>query len=225
MLLRYSTLQLQVWKIVANHYRPADCSLGPEERSIGWHLINKAPCERELLYTFWKIIWHYCWPSNYFSNSAEIQVSISIRKEIQIKLFITALFVVATEVEITWRFRKRKCEINPRSHILWIISHLWKTHDSDLYSLTWKNVYTTLLNGLKRMKKKESKLLSNICNMISSPFFRFFKSKQDAKSSLYTHLSYMSAETGMDDTEYFLFLYFLTMFLFVVNTHNIQITI
>lgn len=181
MLLRYSTLHLRVWKIVANHYRPADCSLGPAKRSIGWHLINKAPCERELLYTFWKIIWHYCWPSNYFSNSAEIQVSISIRKEIQIKLFITALFVVATEMEITWRFRKRKCEINPRSHILWIISHLWKTHDSDLYSLTWKNVYTTLLNGLKRMKKRKANCW--VIYVIWSPhlFFVFLKANRTQK--------------------------------------------
>ena len=100
-------------------------------------------------------------------TSVESMMPSAIHKEIQTKFFITASPVVATTLEITGRIRKRKHEINPSIHILWIISHLWKTHESHQCSLTWKHIHMSL-NGLKR------KASCWVMSVIWSPHLFFF---------------------------------------------------
>ena len=117
---------------------------------------------------------------HYLSKFAQTHVhwvNGAIHKEIQRKFFITALLVVATTLEITGRLRKRKHEINPSIHILWIISHLWKTHESHQCSLTWKDIPMSL-NGLKR------KASCWVTSVIWSPQLFFSKSKQETRSGL-----------------------------------------
>lgn len=116
----------------------------------------------------------------------------------QIKVFITA-FVMATKLEIIWRLRKRKHYISPSTHILWIISHLWKTRESDQCSLTWKDIQNMSLNELKR------KASCWLIHVIWSPHLFFFFFKVNRKQNVAcTHLTYISTETGVDDTDYFL---------------------
>lgn len=138
-------------------------------------------CECELLQTFWKIVWQYVGLAIILSIQQNCKYQY-IRKEIQIKLFTTALFVVATKVEITQRFRKRKYSINSSSHILWIISHLWKTHESGLDSLTLKAVYTILLNRLKRKKKRRANCW--VIYVIWSPHLFLKKKKKRTGSKM-----------------------------------------
>lgn len=104
---------------------------------------------------------------------------------------------MATMLEITGRIRKRKHEINPSIHILWIISHLWKTHESHQCSLTWKDIRMSL-NGLKR----KASCWVNVCNMIPSLFFlKKTNRKQEVACMLLAYRSLYHAHLSLCDTD------------------------